>query len=115
MDSFDTWDFLELEETIDESDDEEVKLLRLLLLLRRRQRRKQREIWISAFRAQRKSFSVFHTLLQTLTDLEFKQYLRVTMEQFSYIHEIIEVDIKRKHTTFREPISTQQRLALCLR
>lgn len=98
----------------DDSDEFEDELL-ILLLKRRLRRRKRRTIWISKIRKLRTTYGVFHVLLPQMTDVEYKQYLRVSRDNFEIIHDFIKHDVQKQHTKFREPISIQERLAICLR
>lgn len=45
----------------------------------------------------------------------FLMYFRMTKEEFDYVHELIKKDIQKQSTQFRKPISTEERLAVCLR
>lgn len=42
-------------------------------------------------------------------------YFRMTKEEFDYIHDLIKKDIQKQITQFRKPISSEERLAVCLR
>nr|XP_022911217.1 protein ANTAGONIST OF LIKE HETEROCHROMATIN PROTEIN 1-like isoform X2 [Onthophagus taurus] len=42
-------------------------------------------------------------------------YFRMSKEQFEFVHDIIKNKIQKKSTQFRDPISTRERLAVCLR
>jgi len=39
----------------------------------------------------------------------------MTMEEFDFLHELIKSDIYKQNTQFRRAISTEKRLAVCLR
>lgn len=99
----------------DSTSDEEENLLIHLLIRRRLKRRKRRTIWIANFRKFRKQLGEFHTLLAQLNEAEFKKYLRVTRSDFDIIHQYVEHDLKKMNTNYREAISSEKRLAVCLR
>nr|CAI5828130.1 unnamed protein product [Callosobruchus analis] len=42
-------------------------------------------------------------------------YFRMTKDEFNFLHELIKEDIKKQNTQFRRAISTEERLAVCLR
>ena len=42
-------------------------------------------------------------------------YFRMSQHQFHYILNLLEDDIKKELTQFRQPISASERLAICLR
>lgn len=50
-----------------------------------------------------------------LQDNQFRSYFRMTRDEFEYLHSLIECDIKKKDTNYREAISTRERLAITLR
>ncbi|KAJ8937691.1 hypothetical protein NQ314_011747 [Rhamnusium bicolor] len=71
--------------------------------------------WISSYMKKREKFGKFHKLINELDDFKFKNYFRVTREQFYELHELIAVDIQKQNTNFRRAIGTEERLAICLR
>ncbi|KAJ8349410.1 hypothetical protein SKAU_G00245400 [Synaphobranchus kaupii] len=94
------------------------KLLRIALLYWRwKQRRTRRAVWVRSYIRRRRQFGEYHRLVSELRfDWgEFREYFRVSRDQFDAILRIIGPKIIRKDTTFRESISPAQRLAICLR
>ena len=65
----------------------------------------------------RHDYGEFHHLVQELPfhPDKFKQYFRMTEEQFDYIAELIEDDIKKQDTNWKQAISPKERLSICLR
>lgn len=98
-------------------------LLRLLFINeylrveRTRKRVNKRRYWVHEINKERETFGEYHTLLEKLESdgHRFFMYFRMSKVQFEEIHSIIECDIKKKHTRLRKPISTRERLAVCLR
>lgn len=42
-------------------------------------------------------------------------YFRMKIKEFDFLHELIKRDIYKQNTQFRKAISTEERLAVCLR
>ncbi|KAJ8359178.1 hypothetical protein SKAU_G00157030 [Synaphobranchus kaupii] len=94
------------------------KLLRIALLYWRwKQRRTRRAVWVRSYIRRRRQFGEYHRLVSELRFdwVEFREYFRVSRDQFDASLRIIGPNITRKDTTFRESISPAQRLAICLR
>jgi hypothetical protein len=87
------------------------------LRVTKKQKRKNRRYWVHDVNKERENVGEYHTLLQRLEcdDDRFFMYFRMYKVQFEEIHSIIECDIKKEHNKFRKPISTKERLAVCLR
>ncbi|KAK4883450.1 hypothetical protein RN001_006769 [Aquatica leii] len=45
----------------------------------------------------------------------FHMSFRMTMEEFDYLHQLIENDIKKMNTQFHRAITSEEKLAVCLR
>jgi hypothetical protein len=45
----------------------------------------------------------------------YEMYFRMTKEELNFLHDLIGGDIKTRNTQFREAISTEEKLAVCLR
>jgi hypothetical protein len=48
-------------------------------------------------------------------EITFYQYFRMSKHQFNYLLQKIEKDLKKNNTTFREAISSVEKLTTCLR
>lgn len=79
--------------------------------------RTRRRFWIRDIGRRRGIHGEFHHLIQELhgNNEEFKSYFRLNQEQFHELLSIIEDDIKKKCTNWRESITPKERLAICLR
>ncbi|XP_069680511.1 uncharacterized protein [Periplaneta americana] len=79
--------------------------------------RTRRRFWIRDIGRLRGIHGEFHHLIQELhgNNEEFKSYFRLNQEQFHELLSIIEDDIKKKCTNWRESITPKERLAICLR
>ena len=88
-----------------------------LLLLLHRRRRRRRTVWIHPILRRRQQFGEFHRLVQELRldDQRFFQYFRMTPETFENLLAIVGSHIRKQTTNYRNPISPQQRSAICLR
>lgn len=65
----------------------------------------------------RKKEGEFHTLYKELVDDEerFYKYFRMSQYEFQTIITKISPVITKQNTKFREPLSTREKLAVCLR
>jgi hypothetical protein len=105
----------------DSDEDFEEDLLQILgtyMVLKRLKIKKiTRRYWVHEINQKRSTCGEYHTLYpELLQDHErFHMYFRVTKTQFEEIHEFIKNEIHKKGTTFREAITTKERLAVCLR
>ena len=97
------------------------RLLLLLLLIRRRRRqrtRKQRRVWVREIFQTRCTRGEYHSLVNEmrLTDHQsFYKYFHMSPERFAHLLSLVGPAITRQTTTFREPISAGERLAITLR
>jgi hypothetical protein len=100
-----------------DAEDYEDELLLLLLLHRRLRRR--RTVWIHPILRRRhaQQLGEFHRLVQELRldEQRFFQYFRMTPETFENLLHIVGPHIRKQTTNYRNPISLQQRLAICFR
>jgi len=73
--------------------------------------------WVHDINTKREGLGEFRRLVQELRNdsKRFHMYFRMTMEQFDYIHELIKSDIYKRNTQLRKAITTEERLAVCLR
>lgn len=76
-----------------------------------------RQLWVHPINAERNQKSVFLNLFPQLKNDpdKFHQYFRMSLEQFTYLHDLVKDSIKKQNTHFREAIPSEQRLAVCLR
>lgn len=114
-------DSILLEDELDE--DLEEDLLQILgiyfvqkqLIKKRRTRR--RRYWVHEINQDRAMYGEYHTLYKKLVkDSErYHIYFRMNETEFDVLHDFIKDDIYKKGTSFREAISTKERLAVALR
>ncbi|CAI6372663.1 unnamed protein product [Macrosiphum euphorbiae] len=73
--------------------------------------------WVHDINTKREELGEFRRLVQELRNdsKRFHMYFRMTIEQFDYIHELIKSDIYKRNTQLRKAITTEERLAVCLR
>ncbi|GLV38517.1 hypothetical protein CBL_05127 [Carabus blaptoides fortunei] len=67
---------------------------------------KSRRLWVHDINKQREKLGEFHKLVPELQKdpKRFHMYFRMTKEQFDFLHELIENDIKKQHTQFRRAV-----------
>ncbi|XP_050311517.1 uncharacterized protein LOC126747069 [Anthonomus grandis grandis] len=96
----------------DDSEDEHTNnLLSCMLMADKR----KHIFWISNHLVERKQFGEFHKLIPVLSDEQFKNYFRLSRAQFVEIHELIRFEIIKLNTNYRESVTTEERLGVCLR
>jgi hypothetical protein len=73
--------------------------------------------WVHPINRKRKFYGEYHHLMSDLeADSErFITYFRLSPEQFNEVLELVDSDIRKDDTNFRESISSRERLAICLR
>jgi len=76
-----------------------------------------RKVWVHGTIMQRKEKGEFHHLVKELEEHpnRYEMYFRMTKEEFYFLRDLIKGDIKTRNTQFREAISTEEKLAVCLR
>nr|CAI5842752.1 unnamed protein product [Callosobruchus analis] len=79
-----------------DSDSDDDELLLLVSLCKNKRKRK----WVHELRAD---------------ESKFREYFRMSLQQFDQLLSIIEKDIEKQKTNYRERISARERLAVCLR
>ena len=107
---------------IDE-DSERAKRRKWLLLLmmyriQRKKKRVKRTIWVKQWLAAREQQSSYYNILQELRvqDAEnYRKYLRMNVETFTYLLEKVRPQITLRVTNLRKPISAEEQLAVTLR
>lgn len=86
-----------------------------VLCSRKTKKRKNPRYWLSSHIRCRETTGEFSTLFYELNDESFKNYYRVTRQQFEDILTLIYDDIRKMDTTYRKAITPKERLAVCLR
>lgn len=78
---------------------------------------KKRRFWARNIFLQRPLHGTFYTLFQELMkdDELFFRYHRMTPARFEHLLSLVEDQITKKRTNFREPISARERLSVTLR
>ena len=101
----------------EDDDDEEHFILESLALMQHSALKRRRRFWIHPTIQRRQKLGEYHRLIKELEsdDERFKQYFRMTKQQFYDILHLIENDIVKKMTTFRRPIGAAERLAITLK
>ena len=96
--------------------DSETDALLAIYYLRRRKRRRRR-FWVHPIIQKRQKYGEFHHLVRELESHpdKFKEYFRMTKQQFDSVVELIQDDIKKQDTNWRKAITPRERLAICLR
>ena len=95
-----------------ESDDSDNEVLLLYAVGNKRERK-----WVHEVNMKRRESGEFHHLMKQLRhdEVKFKEYFRMTSNQFEKLLSLIKDDIEKKEVNYRENISAEERLALCLR
>jgi hypothetical protein len=78
---------------------------------------KKKRMWVQKCFRNRKSQGEYWTVYKELSDdeIKFYQYFRMSKHQFNYLLQKTEKDLKKKNTSFRETISSVEKIATCLR
>ena len=65
----------------------------------------------------RRESGEFHHLMKQLRqdEIKFKEYFRMSSNQFQQLLSLIKDDIEKKEVNYRDSISAEERLAFCLR
>ncbi|KAF5287582.1 hypothetical protein FQA39_LY15859 [Lamprigera yunnana] len=73
--------------------------------------------WVHKINKKRDELGEFHHLIPELQQCpkRFHMYFRMSKEKFAYLHELVRSDIEKQDTQFRRAISSEERLAVCLR
>jgi len=95
-----------------ESDYSDDEVLLLYVVGNKRERK-----WVHEVNMKRSEFGEFHHLMIQLRqdEVKFKEYFRISNNQFEQLLSLIKDDIEKKEVNYRESISAEERLALCLR
>jgi len=73
--------------------------------------------WAHEVNMKRREFGEFHHLMKQLRqdEVKFKEYFRMSNNHFEQLLSLIKDDIEKKEVNYRESISAEEQLALCLR
>lgn len=73
--------------------------------------------WVHEINKLREESGEYHRLVKELNEHpdRYHMYFRVTKEEFDFLHELVKEDIIKQNTQFRRAISSEERLAVCLR
>ena len=95
-----------------ESDDSDDEVLLLYAVGNKRERK-----WVHEVSMKRRESGEFHHLMKHLRqdEVKFKEYFRMSSKQFEQLSSLIKDDIEKKEVNYRQSISAEERLALCLR
>jgi hypothetical protein len=103
------FDYLLLSSESDDSDSEFTYLCASLAV------NSKREKWQCYYLRRRGTCGEFHTLFGDLDNEQFKNYFRMSREQFDYLHDLVKDDISGTDTNFRRAIGSKEKLAMSLR
>ena len=95
-----------------ESDDSDDEVLLLYAVGNKRERK-----WVHEVNMKRREFGEFHHLMKQLRqdEVKFKEYFQMSSNQVVQLLSLIKDDIEKKEVNYRESISAEEQLALCLR
>lgn len=90
--------------------------MKLLILKKKKKEEKKKRFWVNPVWMHRKSEGEFHTAMQVMKSdpAMFFKYYRMTPQKFSDLHSIVK-DSLRKYFLCREPVCSEERLAITLR
>ncbi|KAK4873925.1 hypothetical protein RN001_013285 [Aquatica leii] len=79
-------------------------------------RKYSNRVWVHNINKKKEKVGEFYRLVSELRKdpKRFHMYFRMTIEEFDYLHQLIENDIKKMNTQFRRAITSEERLAVCL-
>jgi len=85
----------------------------LMIASANKKRRKKRSLWVKNYLKTR-NFGIIDDL-QLDEDILFKNFTRISRSNFYSILQIIELEIEKQNTRFREPVPAKIRLLITLR
>ncbi|KAJ8018466.1 hypothetical protein HOLleu_43531 [Holothuria leucospilota] len=94
-----------------------ILLASMYVITKKRQKKfRKHRWWVHRLLRNRRRYGAYYTLVNELRfdDEKFKQYFRLTRNQFAQVLELVEKDLV-KHCRSREVICPRQRLAICIR
>jgi len=88
-----------------ESDDSDDEVLLLYAVGNKRERK-----WVHEVHMKRREFGKFHHLMKQLRqdEVKFKEYFRMSSNQFEQLLSLIKDDIEKKEVNYREGISSEE-------
>lgn len=88
-----------------------------VLLLYAMAKSKKKKLWVHEINKRRDQYGEYHRLCRELETHEdrFFKYFRMSRDCFEEIHDLISQGIIKCTTNWRRPISTRERLVVCLR
>lgn len=103
-----------------EDNEEMVAAAAVIVILtqkQRRQKKKKRRFWSKNWLLKRKQFSHMSLIHELRTEHhdDFKNYLRMSDDNFRYLLTLITPEISKQNTQMREAISPEERLVATLR
>jgi hypothetical protein len=95
----------------------EIILSCLLIDEEEKQKRKRKRVWVHNICKKRMDCGEYHALFPDLIedDVKFFQYFRMTLEKFTVLLRLLQPDLSRENTSFREAVGPKERLSVCLR
>nr|XP_014278491.1 uncharacterized protein LOC106682256 [Halyomorpha halys] len=83
----------------------------------KKKKRDRRNCWVKEINKHREELGEFHLLFNNLIEdgQKFFEYFQMSYERYCKLHQLIAPEITKQFTTFRRPVSTEERLAVCLR
>lgn len=88
------------------------------VLQKRKTKRRKRKCWVKPWLARRPKLGIYETLLSELRleeENEYKNYLRMSTENFDELFRLVEKDITKQNTIMRDAISAKVKLAITIR
>ncbi|XP_050300615.1 uncharacterized protein LOC126739132 [Anthonomus grandis grandis] len=102
-----------------DTSDEELFLFQILLEEEEKTEKKKRKhkMWVHDICRERKLYGEFHHLIPDLKKdpTKFFEYFRMSEEKFEELLHILNNDLIKQKSKFREPVEPYERLAVCLR
>jgi len=88
-----------------ESDDSDDEVLLLYAVGNKRERK-----WVHKVNEKRREFGEFHHLMKQLRqdEVKFKEYVRMSSNQFEQLLPLIKDDIEKNEVNYRESISAEE-------
>jgi len=108
---------LDCENSFSSNCEEELEIITAFVAMDEENKSTTSRVWVHEMNEKRETLGEFHRLVQELKKdpKRFHMYFRMTMKEFDFLHELIKQEIYKQNTQFRKAISTEERLAVCLR
>ena len=81
-------------------------------------KRKERKCWVKPWLTRRPLLGIYDTLISELRieeEVNYRNYLRMTKENFEEIYRLVEEDITRKNTEMHDSIPARLKFAAIIR